>query len=180
MKRTDAELIRAARTDASAFGELYGRHAPAVFRWLERRARYMAADLTGETFAQAWLSRRRFRDRRDGSALPWLLGIARNVLNESRRHDRVETRARIRLGLPVDLAADEYERVEERLSTNGSLIAAVGALPPHARAALDLRIGDELPYDEVARRLDIRPAAARLRVSRALRRLSQFGPQEEL
>ena len=31
---------------------------------------------------------------------------------------------------------------------------------------------DELPYDDVARSLRIRPAAARLRVSRALRRLS--------
>src|SRR3954452_11024133 len=180
MERTDAELIRAARPDASAFGELYERHAPAVYGWLERRARHMAADLTGETFAQAWLSRRRFRDRRDGCALPWLLGIAQNVLNESRRRDRVETRARLRLGLPVDLAEDEYERVEERLSANGSLMAAVDALPPHERAALTLRVGDALPYDEVARRLDIRPAAARLRVSRALRRLSQLGPKEEL
>ena len=31
---------------------------------------------------------------------------------------------------------------------------------------------DELPYDEVAERLTLRPAAARLRVSRALRRLA--------
>src|SRR3954465_11036714 len=119
MERTDAKLIRAARTDASAFGELYERHAPAVFGWLERRARHMAPDLTGETFAQAWLSRHRFRDRRDGAALPWLLGIARNVLNESRRRDRVETKAPARLGLPLDLADDEYERVDERLSVNG-------------------------------------------------------------
>jgi RNA polymerase sigma-70 factor (ECF subfamily) len=180
MERTDAELIRAARTDASAFGELYERHAPAVFRWLERRAQQMAPDLTAETFAQAWLSRRRFRDRRDGSALPWLLGIAQNVLNESLRRDRVETKARVRLGLPVDLAEDEYERVEERLSANGSLAVAVGALPPHERVALELRVGDDLSYEEVARRLGIRPAAARLRVSRALRRLSLFGPKEEL
>jgi RNA polymerase sigma factor (sigma-70 family) len=180
MERSDAELIRAARTDASAFGELYERHAPAVFRWLDRRAHHMAADLTGETFAQAWLSRHRFRDRRDGSALPWLLGIAQNLLNEARRRDRVETRARLRLGLPLDLAEDEYERVEARLSANGSLAVAVGALPPHEREALELRVGRDLPYEEVARRLEIRPAAARLRVSRALRRLSPFSAQEEL
>jgi DNA-directed RNA polymerase specialized sigma24 family protein len=38
---------------------------------------------------------------------------------------------------------------------------------------------DELPYHDVARRLSIRPAAARLRVSRALRRLAQLAPKEE-
>jgi RNA polymerase sigma-70 factor (ECF subfamily) len=180
MERSDAELIRAARTDASAFGELYERHAHAVFRWLDRRAHHMAPDLTGETFAQAWLSRHRFRDRRGGSALPWLLGIAQNLLNESRRRARVETSARVRLGLPVDLADDDYERVVERLSPNESLAVAVGALPPHEREALELRVGRDLSYEEIARRLEIRPAAARLRVSRALRRLSPFSPKEGL
>jgi RNA polymerase sigma factor (sigma-70 family) len=178
MKRTDAELLRAARSDPAAFGELYERHSPAVFRWLERRARHVAADLTAETFAQAWLSRRRFRDRRDGSAFPWLLGIAQNVLKESLRRDRVESKARVRLGLPLDLTDDELEHVDERLSRNGALTAAMDALPQHERTAIELRIGEELSYDEVARRLTIRPAAARLRVSRALRRLSLLTKEE--
>src|SRR3954454_7282309 len=178
MERTDAELLHAARSDPAAFGEIYQRHAPFVFRWLERRARHLAVDLTAETFAQAWLSRRRFRDHRDGSALPWLLGIAQNVLNESLRRDRVEAKARLKLGLPVDVADDDLEHVDERLSCNGALGAAVAALPEHERAALELRIGEDLAYDEVARRLTIRPAAARLRVSRALRRLSVLAKEE--
>jgi DNA-directed RNA polymerase specialized sigma24 family protein len=116
-KRTDAELIRTARKDPSAFGEIYRRHAPAIYAWLCRRAPHSATDLTAETFAQAWLHRRRFRDQRQGSALPWLLGIAQNCLRESIRCDRVESRARERLGLPIDLAADEAcEEVDQRLS----------------------------------------------------------------
>jgi DNA-directed RNA polymerase specialized sigma24 family protein len=98
-ERSDAELIRGAAVDAAAFGELYERHARAVFGWFERRLTWAAADLTAETFARAWLWRGRFRDERAGSALPWLFGIAANVLRESVRHDRVETRARERLGL---------------------------------------------------------------------------------
>ena len=39
---------------------------------------------------------------------------------------------------------------------------------------------DELPYSQVAKRLAIRPAAARLRVSRALRRLALSVPKEDL
>jgi RNA polymerase sigma factor (sigma-70 family) len=170
MSRSDAELVRTA--DARAFGELYGRHVEAVHGWFAARVAWAAADLTAETFARAWLSRRAFRDEREGSALPWLLGIGRNVLRESARHDHVETSARERLGLPLDLADDEYDAVDARLSPRPSLRAALDALPPHERRALELRVVDELPYDDVARSLRIRPAAARLRVSRALRRLS--------
>jgi RNA polymerase sigma factor (sigma-70 family) len=170
MRTTDAELLRAA--DARAFGELYGRHAAALHEWFAGRVAWAAADLTAETFARAWLSRRRFRDDRDGSALPWLLGIGRNVLRESARQDRVETAARARLGLPVALGEDEFADVDERLSPRPSLRAALEELPPHERRALELRVVDELPYDDVARSLRIRPAAARLRVSRALRRLA--------
>lgn len=132
------------------------------------------------TFAQAWLSRRSFRDRREGSALPWLLGIARNVLRESARRDRVESRARARLGLPLDLAAEDgYDDVDARLSPRESLAAALERLPEHERETLELRVVDGLAYDEIAGTLSIRPAAARLRVSRALRRLSLTALEEE-
>lgn len=165
--------MRAAATDAAAFGELYERHVRAVFGWFERRLAWAAADLTAETFARAWLSRRRFRDERDGTALPWLLGIAANVLRESVRRDRLETRARERLGLPLDLAGEDgYAGVEARLSPRRALGRALSRLPRDQRRALELRVVDELSYGEVARRLSIRPEAARLRVSRALRRLA--------
>jgi RNA polymerase sigma factor (sigma-70 family) len=176
----DAELIRAAGSDPSAFGVLYGRHALAVYSWCHQRLGWAASDLTAETFAQAWLSRDRFRDERGGSALPWLLGIARNVLRETIRHDQVESRARQRLGLPVDLATDDgYAAVEARLSPRLALARALEDLPDHEREALELRVLDELPFDEVAEQLSIRPTTARLRVSRALRRLALVTTRED-
>jgi RNA polymerase sigma-70 factor, ECF subfamily len=179
-ERSDAQLLRES-ADGAAFAELYRRHAPTVHAWFRRRLERAASDLTAETFAEAWLSRRRFRDDRDGSALPWLLGIARNVLRDSVRRNRIETRARAKLGLPLDLAAEDgYARVEERLSPRRMLAEAVNGLPDHERRALELHVVDELPYPEVAERLAIRPAAARLRVSRALRRLAATTPKEEL
>jgi DNA-directed RNA polymerase specialized sigma24 family protein len=82
---TDAELIKAARSDPEAFGELYRRHATAVNRWFRGRTDdRVAEDLTAETFAQAVLSLRRFRDEADGSAAPWLFGIAKNLLRRYR------------------------------------------------------------------------------------------------
>jgi len=179
-KYSDADLIRAAGSDPAAFGVLYERHAFRVYTWCRRRLEWAASDLTAETFAQAWLSRDRFRDERQGSALPWLFGIAHNVLRETVRLDRVETAARERLGLPLDLASEDgYVAVEHRLSPRVALTAALDRLPEHERAAVELRVLDDLPYDAVAERLHIQPAAARLRVSRALRRLALATAQEE-
>ncbi len=178
--RTDAELLLAAEHDAAAFSQLYRRHVRRVHAWFDRRIAWAAADLTAETFARAWVVRHRYRDEHEGWALPWLLGIAHNVLRESARQDRIETRARERLGLPLDLAEEDgYVAVEERLSPRRALAAALDELPDHERDALELRVIDELPYHDVARRLSIRPDAARLRVSRALRRLAQVAPREE-
>ena len=179
-KLRDAELLQRARSDPSAFSELYTRHVGDVHRWLSRRLAWAASDLTAETFARALLSIDRFRDEHDGSALPWLLGVARNVLADTVRRDQIETRARERLGLPLNLGTEDgFTEVEERLSPRLALERQLAALSPGERAALELRVIDELPYDEVATRLDIQPAAARLRVSRALRRLSHTVHLEE-
>src|SRR3954452_4807943 len=89
---SDADLVRASLGDAEAFRALYDRHAARVHAGLLRQTRHddAAYDLTAETFARAWLVRARFRDEAGGSALPWLLGIAQNVLLTSVRRCRLE------------------------------------------------------------------------------------------
>ena len=177
---SDAELIARSGGDPAGFSDLYTRHVADVYGWLSRRLAWAASDLTAETFARALLSRDRFRDDHDGSALPWLLGIARNVLLETIRQDRIETRARERLGLPLDLATEDgFTAIEDRLSPRLALERRLDALPAGEREALQLRVIDELAYDQVAEKLDIRPTAARLRVSRALRRLARTVSKEE-
>lgn len=178
---SDAELLGRSADEPAAFSELYARHAGTVHAWFVARIGWAASDLTAETFARAWLKRGSFRDQCDGSALPWLLGIGAKLLADAARHDRIETRARERLGLPVDLAIEDgFGEVEQRLSPRLALKRHLRALPPAQRDALELRIVRELSYDEVAERLDIAPAAARLRVSRALRRLAHAVHKEEL
>ena len=98
---TDAQLIAAASSDPAAFREFYERHARRVYGFHLRRCRDAdgAHDLTAETFAQAWLGRLRFRDEAEGSAAPWLYGIARNVLAASVRKSSLERSACTRLGI---------------------------------------------------------------------------------
>jgi RNA polymerase sigma factor (sigma-70 family) len=175
---TDAELLLAARTDPQAFREFYDRYAVWVRSWFQREtgSETTALDLTAETFAQAWRSLKRFRDEADGSGAPWLFGIARNLLRQYHKHNRIETAARARLGLPLAFAeSDDYDRVDERIeatSLSPALHDAVGALPSDQRRALELRVVQQLSYDEVAGRLGCSENAARLRVSRALRTLT--------
>jgi RNA polymerase sigma-70 factor, ECF subfamily len=179
--RSDADLLAAARTEPAAFRELYERHAASVHAFHLRRSgdRDAAYDLTAETFAQAWLSRLRFRDRAGGSARPWLFAIARNVLVSSVRRKTLERSACERLGLAelLDRAAESGEPDESWLD---GLDEAFAGLPAGQRDAIRLRVVEELPYREVAVLLGTSTQAARVRVHRGLADLrSRFGNRSE-
>ena len=167
---SDADLVLRSRHEASAFAELYERYAAAIFRYHCRCTRDADAahDLTAETFAQAWLARTRFRDQADGSAAPWLYGIARNVVLMSVRRHRTESAGLERLGMlrdPDAVTGIEHEPDESWLA---ELDQALDELTPKQREALQLRFGDDLAYEQIAQALDTSPQAARVRVHRAL------------
>ncbi len=172
---SDAKLLVASDKDAAAFRALYKRYAERIMGYHLRRCRdeQAALDLTAETFAQVWWSRRAFRDESGGSAGPWVYGIARNVLLQSVRRERLEDGARQRLGMleHVDrlVAAPEpswLDGVDELLDD----------LPADQRSALELRVLEDLSYEGVASRLAITPENARTRVHRALRALRRDHP----
>jgi RNA polymerase sigma-70 factor (ECF subfamily) len=174
--RTDAELIRAARVDPEALGELYRRHARAIARWFAARTpARVAGELTAETFAQASLSLRRFRDDAEGSAAPWLYGIARNVLRRTLERERVERAARRRLGMSIQTYEADLDAVSDRLDAERlrpALDSALAQLPAGQRDAVELRVVRALSYAEVASSLGCSEVAARIRVMRALDSLS--------
>ena len=169
-EQSDAALL--GLDDPDAFAELYDRHVRAIFAWSSARVGDHAADLTAEVFALAWQSRKRFRDEHHGSGLPWLYGIALNVLRSSLRKRRIELGARERLGLPLSVAHVDYEAVDDRLSFPSAVVRAFADLPDADRELLVLRLVEERPYKEIADRLQCTPVAARLRVSSSLRRLN--------
>ena len=171
---SDASLLAAARHDPDAFRELYERYAQAVHEYFVRRtgSRATALDLTAETFAQAWLVRARFRDEANGSAAPWVYGIARNVLLMSVRRGALERRAAERLGLQERL--DRPQGVEDPVPEGTWADGAdelLDTLPEHEREAVRLRVLEDLEYSDIARALETTPAAARVRVHRGLKAL---------
>ena len=175
---TDAQLLRRARQDPEALGELYLRYRDQLYLWFRSRVPESAAsELTAELFAQVALSLRRFRDEAGGSAGPWLYGIAKNLVRRYHERDRIETAARRRLGMPVRSYELDLAAVEDRLVAEGwrkGLTTALESLPEGQRDALELRVVEERGYDEIAAELGCTETAARIRVMRAIGKLSRL------
>ena len=156
---------------------LYREQAEAVLAFFARRTfdPEAAADLTAETFAEAFSSRARFREEGHGPAA-WLFGIAQHKLLRYYRSGRIEVRARARLAMPlsVELSDSDYERIDELVdleARSGELHGAMARLSEAEREALRVRVIESQPYREVAVQLGCSEEAARVRVARGLRHL---------
>jgi RNA polymerase sigma factor (sigma-70 family) len=104
-----------------------------------------------------------------GSALPWLYGIAGNVL----RHHLRDTRAG---GTAAHDAGMDWDAVEARLDAQarrGELRAALSVLSPAERDLLLLVAWEELTPAEAARVVGISQVAARSRLHRARMRAAR-------
>jgi RNA polymerase sigma factor (sigma-70 family) len=168
---SDDELLASrGAAAADAFAAFYERHERVILAYFCRRASSseLAADLTAETFAQALMSRRRYRPREGGSASGWLFGIAAHVLSRSVRRGVVENRARRRLGIASLVLDDEELQTIERLGDECPATAALAGLPAAQRQAVWARVVDERDYPEIAAELRCSEAVIRKRVSRGL------------
>ena len=157
---TDADLLRGSRRDPDAFGALYERHAPRVAAFLARRVGGPAAeDLLAEVFTAAFAGRLRVVPHESGSALPWLYGIAHNVI---RAHLRRRTGTAAEAHQTMD-----WDAVDDRLDAGArrsELQAALMSLSPGERDLLLLVAWEGLSPAEAGRALGLTPTAARSRL----------------
>jgi len=177
-KTGDVELLHRAARDADAFAVFYRRYERLVAGWLVRRCGRvdLAADLTAEVFAAAYVNASRFREG-PAPAGAWLLGIARNKLLRSLRRERTEASALRKLGIERVGVGDESLAALEQLR-DCDVVELLETLPEDQREAVRARVIDDTDYEELARRLEVSPAAARQRVSRGLATLRR-GLQRE-
>lgn len=172
----DELLLKAAGRDPDAFGVFYQRHARGIMTFFVKRtaSSETAADLAAETFAQAFLSRGRYKPS-PAPATAWLFAIARHQLSHFVRDARVAASARQRLGMAVPTVTDDLDRVEDLadLELHRSAIRrAVDGLSEALGDAVRFRVVDGLAYAEVAERLGCSEATARQRVARGLGQLA--------
>jgi RNA polymerase sigma factor (sigma-70 family) len=143
---------------------LYAQYAGHVLAYARRHTnRDDAEDVVAETFHVAW----RRRDVVPDEALPWLLGVAHNVMRSQWRSARRTTPADT-LERLSDVAGDS---VEVGVVRRQELVELLAKLPDHEREALLLVAWDDLSADQAAQVLGISAGAVRVRIHRARKRL---------
>lgn len=165
----DHELIKRSRTEPEVFGTIFDRHAPTIHRYVSRRVgSEHADDVVAETFLIAFRGRDRY-DTSQPAALPWLYGIAANLLHRLRRAEVRQYKAFARTG--VDLALDPgTDRILARVAAAADVRKMAGALAKlsaRERDVLTLVAQTQLTYSEVARALDIPVGTVRSRLHSA-------------
>lgn len=165
----DAAVIDASLVEPAEFATLFDRHATGIRDYLARRVGpQQAEDLTGETFLVAFSKRDKY-DMSRPNALPWLYGIASNLVRQRRRAEVRQLRALARTGVDPVLA-DHAETVSARVSAQAStrrLAGALAKLTAGERDVLLLAAWADLSYEELAAGLDIPLGTVRSRLSRA-------------
>src|SRR2546421_10456469 len=140
------------------FERFYESHSSVVLAFLRRRAgRDRADDLFQETFLRALRAYGRLEHGEHLRA--WVLTIATNAVVDAARRERPTAE------LAVEPAGeDELPAVEE-------LGPLTDDLPPKERAAVVLRYGYDLSYDEIGAAIGSSEQAARQAASARVRRL---------
>lgn len=166
----DAALIVRSRTEPERFGEIYDRHVADVHRYISRRVGgVLADDLAAETFLEAFRTRHRY-DSTAECALPWLYGIATNLLRRHWREERKQYRAWERAGADPMTAESHDEAVAAKVTAT-ALAGAIAQLTARERDVLLLVVWGELTYTETSTALGVPIGTVRSRLNRARVRL---------
>jgi RNA polymerase sigma-70 factor, ECF subfamily len=128
-----------------------------------------AEDVTSETFERA-LRYRSSYDSRKGSAIAWLLGIARHCIDDALSGRRPDAGEAEDLPSGGDLAEEALTRLDLR--------QAMGRLDDRDRELLAFRYGADLKARQIAELLGERTNTIEVALHRALGRLRKLMEQE--
>jgi len=175
MRESDESLLaRIAERDAQAGAILFERYADEVWSLVARRTSPGDADdLTQEVFVR--VLRRASSFRAESSVRTWLWSIAYNTVRERYRE-------RLYAGTLGELVTPDPgpESLAIHAERRRELLAALEALPDEQAIVVELHRLDGLSHEEIARRLDIQPAASRKRLQRAMSALgTQLGSRPD-
>jgi len=143
---------------------LYEEAGPGLMRFLSRRLhrREEAEDVLQATFVEA----ARFHDRMTGADSPraWLYAVARNLVAARHRRDGLVRWS----SLPDDAAAQGDVKSDDRLD---AMRGAINELPDVLRETLELRVSQDLSYQEISAVLDVPLGTVRSRLHNAVEQL---------
>lgn len=156
------------------FAVVFDLHARAIHRYIARRLGTAEADdLVAQTFLIAFERRDRYRESQSG-VLPWLYGIATNLIRRRRRDEIRQYRAYSRSTPDAEpdgadlLSAEVADRVDAE-TTSRALAGVLAGLRQTDRDVLLLYAWEDLSYPEIAAALKIPAGTVASRLHRARR-----------
>lgn len=179
----DALIRRAAEKDASAFEQLMLLHEKTVYNICYRMTNSPddALDLSQEVFFKLWRTLPQYQF--DAAFTTWLYRLTQNVcLDHLRRQKRRQHRS-----LTLTTAEEPDEREELSVSDPAPLPeeqvvfheqqqilqAAMAQLPVDYREILQLRVVQQLPYEQIAAIMSLPVGTVKSRLSRARKQLKE-------
>jgi RNA polymerase sigma-70 factor (ECF subfamily) len=158
-------MRQSATQDREQLSALFEAHYASVHAFAARRmGRDLADEVTAETFLVAW----RRLDAIPAEPLPWLYGVARNVILR-------ELHAAAKLAKTRELIARERagSAALEDDSQNEALWCAWAQLRDSDREVLSLTVWEDLSVRDAARVLNVPTSVFSVRLHRARRRLER-------
>lgn len=169
----DVDLWNRIRSgDADAFGLLFERHGARIHGYVLRRTGdpQVAEDTVAVVFLEAWRQRTRV-DLDQPSALPWLYGVAGNVVRHQHRSRRRHQAALERLAHLPERSPALVERQAQAAADAARVLDQIRSLPRRERDVLVLSVWEGLSHAEIAVALGTTVGTVKSRLSRARARL---------
>ena len=167
--------------DAGDFAHLYDHGYVPVFRYVYGRCggiQQEAEDITAETFLRAWTTRHLFSGN-EQAALGWLLHIARNLVIDASRRQKVRTTDdSVELEALPDVNAVPESELLTREQT-AILWKMLESLPDETREMLVLRYILGWQVNRIAAHLDTKENTVSVSIHRALSRLKNDWNQSQ-
>lgn len=174
----ERELVERAKRDPEAFGALYDRYFPQIYRFAYSRVRdqSLAEDVTSEVFFKALKNIKRYTYGGHPFS-SWLYQITLNAVADHYRGQRGE----VELEEGSDMASGEPAVVDEvvRRDRSRRVWSAIDQLPRQQRAAMVLKFGEDRKIEEIAVILGKSSGAVKLLLHRGVERLRRELPQLE-
>ena len=173
-KETDADAVlvdRYLNGDMSAFDELMIRYERQIYRVCYRfvENREDAMDLAQEIFIKAFEHLPSFR--RESSLKTWLYRIAMNhCINHVKKHSQEFVEVTEFIGSVPPSIQKRLEDEEKRALFH----RLVKRLPPKQKAILEMRVNEQLSYEEIARMSGRSVSTIKASVFFALEKLKKF------
>lgn len=173
-EKGNARLVRRARTDPDALGELYRLYYNKIFAFCVYRlfSKEPAEEVTSMVFLAVARRIRYFAGQTESDWRNWLYRIAANQTNAYIR--KTSRRKRIFAEAARERYADSFTQPNGCEFDWATLYPAIRKLKLKYQTIVTLRFFEGLSYDEIGRVLDCKPATARVTTLRALKKLKKI------